>query len=93
VNIVYLIKNIHTTLIRSEILQGCIMTILFLLSVLLISPSLIFFTLFISYTGFLSLRYQHILAIPFIQELSQLIIKVIKWTKEKSKKETTTFIS
>jgi hypothetical protein len=93
VNIMYLAKNIHTVPVRSEILQWCIVTILFLVSILLISPSLIFFTLFVSYTGFLSLRYQHILAIPVIQELSNLIIRCIRWTAEKSKKETSTFTS
>lgn len=93
VNIVYLIKNIHTVPVRSEILQWCSITVLFVVSILLVSPSLIFFTLFISYIGFLSLRYQHILAIPFIQEFSHLLIRCIRWATEKSKKETSTFTS
>ena len=93
VNIGYIIKNIHTIPVRSEVLQGCLITFFFIISVIIVSPSLIFFVLFISYVGFLSLRYQRTLAIPVIKELASLIIRCINWLSKKSKKETVSLIS
>jgi hypothetical protein len=93
VNIGYIIKNIHTIPVRSEVLQGCLITFFFIISVIIVSPSLIFFVLFISYVGFLSLRYQSTLAIPVIKELASLIIRCINWLSKKSKKETVSLIS
>ncbi len=93
VNIPYLIKNIHTAPVRSEVLQWCLVTLLFTLSVLLVSPSFIFLVLFASYTGFLSLRYQHSLAIPGVKEVANLIIKFLNWYSAKSQKQTSSFTS
>lgn len=93
VNLAYIIKNIHTVPIREEIVQWCLITLLFISSIYFLSPSMIFFVLFISYTGFLSLRYQWVLAIPGIKELAGLIVRCLNWLSTKSKKETTSFIS
>lgn len=93
INIYALLKNYKNTVLQPEIIQGYLITILFLVGILLQDKSIIFLAIFIGYIGFLSIRFGKYLYIPFLGELAVFLQKCFIWAEEKSKKQTTQFPS
>jgi len=93
INIYFLLKNYKNTILQPEIIQGYLITILFLVGILIQDMSIVFLALFIGYVGFLSIRFHKYLYIPFLGELAFFLQKCFVWAEEKSKKQSTQFPS
>jgi len=93
INILSLLKNYQNTALQPEVIQGYLITILFLIGILSQVNTITFLSLFIGYVGFLSIRFGKYLDIPFLSELALFLQKCFLWAEEKSKKHTTQFPS
>ncbi len=93
INIYFLIKNYKNTSLQPEIIQGYLITIVFLTGILRGQNNITFLALFIGYIGFLSIRFGKYLDIPLFSEAAVVFQKCFVWAEEKSKKQTTQFPS